>query len=182
MEATVALSASFTAGLTYSYMNTEIKSDFFVSTLENPWRNRNIAENVNTRGNDLNRSPRDKVSAWATYRVPLGNNGRLTFFASYAYMGERYYDVLNYRINQVPAFDRWDARMIWESVTGMYRVTGFVKNVADELGIVMMRPTQRNFGRTADTTAPRAWGLEVRVRFGNWGSRGAEILDGIRHL
>ncbi len=167
-------------GAMYSYMRTEITSDFFVSTENNPWRRNDVIEQVNTRGNDLNRSPRDKLTFWGNYTLPLGDRGRINFFGAYAYMGERYYDVLNYRINQAPAYHRWDARATWDSPTGRYRIAAFVKNIANELGIVEMRFGFNNFTRIADTTPPRAWGLEFRVRFGNWHQRDVEIMDDAR--
>ena len=163
-------------GLSYSYSDTQFSKDFFVSRADNFWSSFASNENENVKGNELNRAPRNKISLRGNYQIPLGDRGRLNFSLSYAYNGAQYFNVLNDRINQVPSFDRWDFRASWDSAAGRYRLSAFVKNIDHELGIIQLNAGP-NFVRTASTTRPRSWGLEFRLRFGDWTPRSREIID-----
>ncbi len=177
VEATWVATPLLTLGALHSYMRTEIDSDFFISLDGNVWADRLSTDIVNARGNELNRAPRHKFTLWANYTIPMGDQGRINLLGSYAYMGEQYQNVLNSRINQTPAFERWDARATWDSPTERYQLAAYVKNITNELGILEMR-TANNFARIADTTAPRSWGIEFRMRFGSWDSGGVQVLEG----
>lgn len=177
LEAIWAISPLLTTGLIYSYMETEITSDFFVTRDQNEWSAFTSSESVNLNGGELNRAPRNKFTLWANYQLLLGDRGRINLLASFGYTDEQYFNVLNDRINEAPSHLRWDFRATWESEAGKYRVSAFVKNITNELGIVELRPGE-NFTRNADTTKPRIWGIEFRARFGNWSQSGLDQIDG----
>lgn len=178
LELTWIATSSLALGLVHSYMETEITSDFFVSRELNPWSAFTSSDQVNLRGGELNRSPRNKYTLWANYRIPMGDNGTINLFGSFAHTDQQYFDVLPDRINEAPSYQRWDLRATWDSAAGRYRVSAFVKNITNELGIVEIRPSE-NFGRIGDTTKPRVWGLEFRIRFGAWNqSTGMDQIDG----
>ncbi len=167
LEGLLSVTTQLTLGGLYSYMRTEITDDFFVSEAGNPFATTFGTETVNVKGNELNRAPRHVFTAWVNYSLPMGEYGTLGALTAYSYMDEQYWDVLNGRINQSPSFYRLDTRLNWDSPRQRYRVSAFVKNMTDELGIVDMRGGP-NLQRVADTTLPRVWGIEVRVRFGDW--------------
>ena len=155
---------SLSFNLAYSYMETEVTEPFIVSRTDNLWSSVISDESEDLNSGELNRAPRHKASLHGKYSLPLGDRGKLNFILSYAYTDAQYHNILNDRINEAPAFDRWDFRATWDSATGRYRLSAFVKNVANELGIVQLYPGQ-NFSRIADTTSPRSWGLEFRMRY-----------------
>ncbi len=170
------INPNFNLGLNHSYMDTEITDDFLVTRQSNPWSSFTSNEIINLKGAELTKAPRNRFTLWANYRIPLGEKGRINLLAIYAYTDEQYFDLVPDRINEAPSFQRWDFRATWDSARDKYRVSVYVKNIADELGIVAIR-TGENFARIADTTKPRIWGLEFRMRFGTW-SRGGVDFDG----
>ena len=151
--------------LMHSYMETEITSDYFVSR-SSSFSAFPSDELINLKGSELNRSPRHKYTLWANYRLPLGNNGEINFLTSYSYTDKQRYDVIPDRINEAPSFERWDFRATWDSARGKYRLSAFVKNIENELGLIQIYANE-NFSRIADTTKPRYWGIEFRMRFGD---------------
>ena len=153
----------------YSYMKTEIQSDFYVAQQGNLWSSSNDPEPLNVKGNSLNRSPAHKFTIWGSYTWPLGRNGHLEFLSSLSYTDEQYQDVINIDINRTPAFSRWDARLNWDSATGRFRASLFGVNLGNELGIRELF-AERNLARMADTVAPRTIGVEFRMRFGAFGT------------
>ena len=164
-----------TIGVMHSYINTEVTSDYFVSKLNNDWSLDESDELLNVKGAKLNRAPEHKVSLWANYTWPMGDRGVIDFLASYSYMGEQNNNIIDHKVNRSPAYERWDARATWDSPTGKYRFAAFVKNITNELGIIEMR-TGANFGRFVETTPPRSWGVEFRMRFGEWNRRGTDAM------
>ena len=114
------------------------------------------------------------------YTLPLGRRGVVNFLTSYAYTDKQYSDILTDRINEAPAYERWDFRVTWDSPTEKYRLSAYVKNIRDELGIIQIRAPNYNALRTADTTRPRSWGLEFRMRFGAWNTSNSSglLFDG----
>ena len=167
IEATISVTPELTVGGHYSYLDTKVTDDFFLSKLGNDLGPEIQADELaNTKGFRLVRSPRNKLAVWANYTLLLGDRGSLDFFSSYAYTGDQYQDVFNVRINKMPSFSRWDARISWRSATRKYKVTAWVNNIEDELGITSIETAQNN-GRRAVTTAPRIWGLQFQAKFGD---------------
>ncbi len=168
LETTLAVTGNLTVGVMYSYMNTEVTEDWIISKEQNDLADsfENIA--VNAKGFDLTRSPEHKYTVWANYNWPMGERGTLNFLTFYGYTGKQYQDVLNVKINEAPSFDRWDARITWDSPTKKYRVAAYINNIMDELGIISLE-TAPNFGRRAATTMPRTWGVQFKMKFGTGG-------------
>lgn len=165
LESSFALTPQLSLGAVYSYMNTRITADWIISKENNDLADSFDDIDVNHKGSELTRAPKHKYTLWGNYNYPLGDNGNLDLLLLYAYTSEQYQAVLNVRINQTPDFDRWDARLTWTSPTKKFRVTGFVQNIQDKLGVISIE-TGQNFGRRATTTSPRAWGIEFQVKFG----------------
>ena len=166
LEATISVTPELTVGGHYSYLDTEVTSDLFLSKLGNDLAD-DIGADVlqNAKGFRLVRAPENKFTLWANYALSLGNRGRIDFFTSFAHTGDQYQDIFNVRINRMPSFQRWDARISWQDPRGRYQVSAWINNIENELGITSIE-TAPNTGRRATTTAPRIWGLEFKTRFG----------------
>lgn len=150
----------------YSYMKTKVTDDWIISKENNDLADSFDDVAANAKGFELTRAPQHKYTFWANYNFPMGDRGSLDLLTLFAYTGEQYQNALNIKINQAPAFTRWDARVSWASPTRKYRASAYVHNINNDLGIISM-DTYQNFGRRAQTTAPRTWGVEFRVQFGN---------------
>ena len=167
IETIFSLTPVLNIGGTISYMDTEVRDDWIISTENNDLADTFEARDINLKGQELVRAPEKKATLWANYNVPLGNRGKIDFMTIYGYTGVQHQEILNLPINKAPSFDRWDFRATWTSVDRRYRVSAFVNNVEDELGIISIE-TLQNTGRRATTTSPRTWGIQFKARFGAW--------------
>ena len=71
--------------------------------------------------------------------------------------------------DRAPSYQRWDARVNWNSVDEQWMVGAFVNNITDETGIRQIDRTNEdeNFRRSGAVTFPRQAGLELRWQFGS---------------
>jgi len=165
---------NLTLGGNFSYTPSEYTEDLFVSdparaeVPESLFPNgvETLEENIN--GNQILQVPELKWTAYASYMVPMGNNGSLELFTNYSWIDDVYYSPFEREEEMAKAYDRIDLRATWRSNGGAWVVTGFVNNVLDEVGVLqVLREGEAEFFRhTAGTTVPRLMGLEVTYNMG----------------
>ncbi|MYD98489.1 MAG: TonB-dependent receptor [Gammaproteobacteria bacterium] len=124
---------------------------------------------VNFRGNSLRMQPEHKMSAAATYAVPMpGDRGNLDVTAIMSWRDQMYPDESNLDIYAIPSYTRWDLRANWSSADGRYSVSGWVTNLLDHVQVQSYSPRDGN-GVTAavhgTVTDERRMGLTFNYRF-----------------
>jgi iron complex outermembrane receptor protein len=145
----------------YAYNNAKY-TDFVTidkSTLDQPV--------VDYKGNMLNRSPKNKVNLGASYFVPMGDKGNLTFSAIYSWVDDQYTNPSNSDNGKVKSYDRADARMTWASPSDKLAITAFVKNISDDRATTDASggTIADGFLRTVHLGIPRMYGLQLNYRF-----------------
>ncbi|MBL6714875.1 MAG: TonB-dependent receptor [Pseudomonadales bacterium] len=165
---------NLTLGGNFSYTPSEYTEDLFVadpSRAEIPeslFPNQIETLEENIKGNQLLQVPELKWTGYASYMVPMGNNGSLELFANYSWIDDVYYSPFERKEEMAEAYGRVDLRATWRSNGGAWIVTGFANNVLDEVGVLqVLREGEAEFFRhTAGTTLPRLMGLEVTYNMG----------------
>ncbi|MCJ7814833.1 MAG: TonB-dependent receptor, partial [Xanthomonadales bacterium] len=155
------LSDKFRVSGSYAYNNAKY-TDFITlnrTTIEQ--------ELVDLDGNYLNRAPKNKVGFEATYWIPLGDKGDLTFTGLYTWVDEMYTDPYNNENGMIASADRVDARATWTSPSEKLALTAFIKNIGDERYATdaSSGTIADGFLRTEYLTNPRMYGLQVNYRF-----------------
>ena len=125
---------------------------------------------VNFGGNSLRMQPEHKMSAAATYAVPMpGDRGSLDVTAIMSWRDQMYPDEANLDIYAIPSYTRWDLRTNWVSPDGRYSVSGWVTNVLDLVQVQSYSPRDGN-GVTAavhgSVTDSRRMGVTFNYRMG----------------
>ena len=123
-----------------------------------------LEREVDLEDNELPNMPNHKWSVTADYVHDMGNRGRLFASTSFSFTGERFNRIHNIPYDVLDSFNRWDARVSWESPSGKRSVTLFVENISDEIGIMELESNGWSDGYYQDATLtdPRFWGLTVR--------------------
>jgi len=160
LESTWAATDNLTLLLNYSYLKSEYKDDFFVSDNKT-----NIVRNV--KGNELNRTPNNKVSFVASYVQPF-EAGNLTFTGNYSFVDDQFITVFNDAIETVGNYSQVNARISWMPADGKYELALYGINLTDELsyansyGVSALVDGVRRSGRPIN---PRVYGLEAAIHF-----------------
>jgi iron complex outermembrane receptor protein len=117
---------------------------------------------TNIKGNQLLQVPELKYTAWASYNWPNSNGSNLDLFVVYNWIDEVYYSPFQSERHKAPEYDRLDLRATWTSAGNHWKVSAFVNNVFDDVGIlqVLSQGEGEFFRRSAGTTVPRLMGLE----------------------
>jgi iron complex outermembrane receptor protein len=113
-----------------------------------------------------------RVTVNANYTWEL-DPGDLTASLSYFWRDETYHSVFNRYYNKTKAYDQVDARLLFNDSDDRFTVIGFVRNVFDTRGQVVMGGTRLtnagpNLGyinQDVSFIAPRTYGLELQYRF-----------------
>lgn len=160
LETIWAATDNLTLMANYSYLESEFKDDFFVSDNKD-----NQVRNVV--GNEMNRTPNNKLSLVAHYLQPF-SAGDLSFTANYSFIDDQFITVFNDAIETVGNYTQLNTRVSWEPSDGGYEVAVFANNLTDTLSYA------NSFGvsalvdgvrRTGTPISPRTYGLEVAVHF-----------------
>ncbi len=124
---------------------------------------------VPIKGTPLVRIPEYKFSLWGIYNIPLGDKGNVELITSYSWQDEVVWSQGASEGDTAPEFARLDFRANWTSPSEAWFASVFVNNVLDEIGIRSMNAEGEAQGylRSATPTLPRAFGAEVRWRFGS---------------
>ena len=164
---------ALTLGGNFSFTPSEYTEDLFLIDANDSDRPESLFNvndtQFNINGNQLLRVPEKKASAFAQYEFNLGDNGTLQLVSTYSWIDEVYFSPFENDLDRAPSYQRWDARVNWNSADQAWMVGAFVNNITDEVGIRQIDRTNEdeNFRRSGAVTFPRQAGLEFRWRFGS---------------
>lgn len=162
---------SLTLGGNASYTRAKYSKSFIVVDGADPSVPGQIYDSTNEfqrardiNGRELPHVPKSKANLYASYTFPLGDSGNLEFMADYSYISEVYFSAFQSDLDRAPSYDRIDLRATWTNNDDTWRVSGFVNNVADKIGIrqVLRSGVAEGYRRTAQVTEPRVFGLELQ--------------------
>lgn len=113
-------------------------------------------------GNQLPQQPSHKMALTLQHFMPAGELGRFEFLGTWSYTGEKFASIGNYSEYKLPAYDRLDLRASWFAPSGNVRVTAYVQNVFDDIGVKEFEPSSNLSGAFLGTlTDPRQIGLQI---------------------
>ena len=167
---------NLTLGGNFSYTDTEYTESFLVVDGADPtipgalYNGLNNGDRVrDLKGNSLPRIPETKLNLYASYAIPLGDNGNVDLFASYSYVDDVYFSAFENDLDLAPEYSRVDLRATWTSADEDWIVSAFVNNVFDEIGIrqILRHGAADGYRRTAQVTEPRVYGVELTYNIGN---------------
>jgi iron complex outermembrane receptor protein len=159
---------------TYSYNNTEY-DDFFTKdanacTLGPLAQGNSLAplcqQELDLKGNEFPLTPENKVSLNATYFWDMfALDWSAT--ASYIYTSEQWMTPFDDPLyDEVGSWDRWDARLNAATNDGVWEVTAFIKNIADDREVITRaRPSTVTQNAVTVLTDPRIYGLRLDYHF-----------------
>ncbi len=124
---------------------------------------------VDVEGNDLNRIPEHKFNVWGSYTWDT-SVGNFAFTTTYAWVDEQEHSPFGLSIDQSPDYGVWDAFLVWNSLEGRYQVRAYWYNITDDIGIATMSINAEgsNFARRASMRQPMSYGIQFRVKFGDY--------------
>ena len=93
--------------------------------------------------------------------------GRAQLLGTYSYTGKRYPDLGNWPDYEVPSYARLDLRASLISPSEMWRLTLYVQNALDEVGLTefVVNSVISGTFATGTLTEPRQFGMIVQVDF-----------------
>ncbi|MEX2326842.1 MAG: TonB-dependent receptor, partial [Pseudomonadales bacterium] len=162
---------NLTLGGNFSFTDSEYSESFIVVDGADPTIPGQIYDSTNEfqrardlKGKQLPQVPESKASMFARYNYPLGDSGNIDLMANYSYISDVYFSAFQTELDKAPAYDRIDLRATWTSPTQRWTVSGFVNNVADEIGIrqILQHGVADGYRRTAQVTEPRMYGVELQ--------------------
>ena len=160
-------------GGNFSFTPSEYTEDLFIqdpaelSTPESLFPDVNaLQQNIN--GNQILQVPELKYTLWGNYGFPLAGGSRVDFFAVYNWIDDVYYSPFESKTEMAEAYDRLDLRATWTSPSTQWVISAFVNNVFDDVGVlqVLREGEDEFFRRSAGTTVPRLFGLELTYSLG----------------
>jgi len=143
-----------------SYLDTEYTDDFFVSDNKT-----NTIRNAN--GNELNRSPNNKLNLAAYYLQPI-DNGSILYTGNYTQVAKQFVTVFNDDIETIDSYSQLNARISWTPNSEEYEISVYGSNLTDELSyandyaVTGLADGVRRNGRPI---SPRIYGVEIAVFF-----------------
>jgi outer membrane receptor protein involved in Fe transport len=98
----------------------------------------------------------------------MAGGSRLEVLGVYNWIDEVYYSPFESKGERSDAYDRLDLRATWRSAGSNWIVSAFVNNVFNDVGVlqVLREGEAENFRRSAGTTVPRLYGLELTYSLG----------------
>lgn len=173
LEATWLATDQLTLGGNYSFIDSEYTKSLLIVDGADPRTPASLFANQDDRlrdikGNQLMQVPEQKGVFWAAYEIPLAENGNVELRGAFSWIDEVYFSQFETEFDKAPAYERLDLRATWTSPARRWIVSAFVNNAFDELGIrqISRSSEEDGFYRTAQTTEPRVYGLELSYRMG----------------
>jgi iron complex outermembrane receptor protein len=120
-------------------------------------------------GGDLPLSPHHRLTATATYRLPLKESiGRVSLGATYVYTSEQLTAVDVNPFARLPSSKLLNLNLNWESIRALpIDLSVFATNVTQEQFPVNIGNNWSSTGyESFVTNTPRMWGMRLRYRFG----------------
>ncbi|MCB1692820.1 MAG: TonB-dependent receptor [Pseudomonadales bacterium] len=161
---------NLTVGGNYSFTDSKYSKSFIIVDGADPTTPGQIYDATNEyqrardiNGNQLLQVPKNKATAYASYRFPLGDNGDLNLLGNWSYIDDVYFSAYESQLDLAPSYDRVDLRATWTSPRQSWVVSAFCNNVFDEIGIrqIERRGVADGYRRNAQVTEPRFYGVEV---------------------
>ncbi len=182
LEGTLAITDDLTLRGFYAYQKSELgdlittenrdpNSTFREEAYTNPLTGEQemaiLAEQFNFSGNELPNTPQHKFSLTADYVIGM-NSGDLVWTGSYSYTGERYSRISNVPITEIDSYGRLDTSLTYRPYNANWRVSFFVENLTDEVGIMELQNMSfaDGFGAGATLMDPRFYGIVFRWDLG----------------
>ena len=165
VESTLAPIKPLTLGVSYSYLNTKLESAFVASAPPGATVILPTSE-----GNVLPFSPKNKVSASATYRLPVADEiGNVSLSANFTYTSSMLISEAAAPYDTLGAYGLLGMNLHWDSIMrSPVDAELFASNLANRLyynNLTQLYST--TFGLAARYPGePRMYGLRVRIRFG----------------
>ena len=161
----------------YAYLNTSIKDErcysdaiYIIGVVGyQPCSNPSATGGAEAiKGNDSPGSPEHKFAANALYTVHT-TPGSVSFSASYIWRSTQYSSIFSRAEYQVPSYDQWDFRAIFNDAGNRYSVIAWVRNAFDNEGFdgVTAAATASGVTQSYSLTPPRHVGVEFQYRFGS---------------
>jgi iron complex outermembrane receptor protein len=164
---------ALTLGGNFSYTSSEYSESFLVVDGSDPtipsqiYTDSTQVDRVrDIKGHSLPQIPEKKASMFASYNIPLGGSGEIDVMANFSYIDDVYFSAFEDPRDLAPSYNRIDLRASWTSPSEAWIVSGFLNNVADEIGIrqILRDGNAGGFRRTAQVTEPRMFGLELTYK------------------
>jgi iron complex outermembrane recepter protein len=168
VESTIQPIKPLTLGVSYAYLNTELKSAFVAGASALPAGSQIFFSTH--QGNILPFSPKNKVSANATYRLPLPDEiGKVSLGANFTYTSSELISEAAQPYDTLGAYGVLGMNLHWDSIMrSPIDAELFATNLADRLyynNLTQLYSTA--FGLAARYPGePRMYGLRVKIRFG----------------
>ncbi len=160
LETTWAVSEKLLFLGNYSYLKSDYKADFFVSDNKS-----NEVRNV--RGNELNRTPNNKVSLSAIYSQPMAS-GMAVLSGSFSWVDDQYVTVFNDDIETIDSYHQLSARLAWRPASERFEIALYGLNLTDEVSFAndfSVSALADGVRRTGTPINPRTYGIEAAVFF-----------------
>jgi len=162
-----------TLGANYSYTPSEYTDQLLISNAGDescPFSlfNALLECTQGIEGNQVLNVAEHKGSAWASYNLPLGDSGAVNFNMAASWIDESFNTQFETDGDAAPPYERLDFRATWTSPSEQWVVTGFVKNVLDEVGVRQLEAQGNDNGFRKDgmVSEPRMYGIEVTYGLG----------------
>jgi iron complex outermembrane receptor protein len=167
METAITPVKPLTVGISYTYLRTELISE---TALPLPTGGYNQIIFPSVAGGELPYSPKNKVSANATYKLPVSEHlGALSLGAIFTYTSRSLVSDADPLYAYIAPYGLLDLNMNWNSIAGStVDASLFATNVLDRAyfnNVTQLYNTE--FGIDSRYIGePRMYGLRVRIRFG----------------
>jgi iron complex outermembrane receptor protein len=165
VESTLVPIRPVTLGLSYSYLNTTLQSAFVAS----PPAGDTVTFPA-VQGGVLPFSPKNKLSANATYRLPIPDDiGHVSISANYTYTSKILVSEGNAPFDSIGAYGLLGMNLHWDSVLrSPIDAELFATNLTNRLYYNNVAPLYNSpFGLSAGYLGePRMYGVRVHIRFG----------------
>lgn len=124
-----------------------------------------VLNGVDLSGNDLIEAPHHTLNIGGDYRLPVGDDGALTFHADATHVASQYFQASNAPLSKANAF--WDvgARIALRIPDTRYEIAVYGKNLTDNSALtgIVVDPTSQT--RFATVPYPRRYGVELTAKF-----------------
>lgn len=120
-----------------------------------------VGQQFALKGNELPNMPNHKWSLTGEWLRSLGERGTLGWSLSYSFTGERFNRIFNIPNDRLPSYGRFDGSLNWNSADGSTRVSAFIENILNDIGIMELESNGWDAGYYQDATLtdPRFMGI-----------------------